>query len=159
MRSGRIRQASTCLVNNAGIQHSRRSDQFPGRKWNAIIRAQLDASFPHVLLALPGMKRTSSADRQHRLTHAVGRDPLQVGLLRGEATAFGPDQDRSALRSGRARHHTEPICPVYVGTPLVEKQIPYTAKARGLTEQPVIHDVPLAAQPTKQVRAVDEWQR
>ena len=41
-------------------------------------------------------------------------------------------------------------------TPLVEKQIPDTAKARGLTEQQVIRDVLLAAQPTKRFVTVDE---
>jgi 3-hydroxybutyrate dehydrogenase len=43
-----------------------------------------------------------------------------------------------------------------VWTPLVEKQIPDTAKARGLTEAQVISDVLLAAQPTKQFVQVDE---
>jgi 3-hydroxybutyrate dehydrogenase len=42
------------------------------------------------------------------------------------------------------------ICPGYVLTPLVEKQIPDTAKARGITEDEVKRDVLLAAQPTKQ---------
>ena len=42
------------------------------------------------------------------------------------------------------------ICPGYVRTPLVEKQIPDTAKARGITEEEVVRDVMLAPQPTKQ---------
>jgi len=48
------------------------------------------------------------------------------------------------------------ICPGYVWTPLVEKQIPATAKARGITEAQVISDVLLHAQPTKQFVQVDE---
>ncbi len=48
------------------------------------------------------------------------------------------------------------VCPGYVLTPLVEKQIPETAKARGITEQQVIEDVLLAAQPTKRFVTVDE---
>jgi 3-hydroxybutyrate dehydrogenase len=48
------------------------------------------------------------------------------------------------------------ICPGYVWTPLVEKQIPDTAKARGLTEAQVINDVLLHAQPTKQFVQVGE---
>jgi 3-hydroxybutyrate dehydrogenase len=48
------------------------------------------------------------------------------------------------------------ICPGYVWTPLVEKQIPDTAKARGLTEEQVINDVLLHAQPTKQFVQVSE---
>ena len=48
------------------------------------------------------------------------------------------------------------VCPGYVLTPLVEKQIPDTAKARGITEEQVIRDVLLAAQPTKKFVAVEE---
>jgi 3-hydroxybutyrate dehydrogenase len=48
------------------------------------------------------------------------------------------------------------ICPGYVWTPLVEKQIPDTAKARGMTEEQVKRDVLLAAQPTKQFATVEE---
>jgi 3-hydroxybutyrate dehydrogenase len=48
------------------------------------------------------------------------------------------------------------ICPGYVWTPLVEKQIPDTAKARGLTEDQVKRDVLLAAQPTKKFVTVAE---
>ena len=48
------------------------------------------------------------------------------------------------------------ICPGYVLTPLVEKQIPDTAKARGITKEQVIKDVLLAAQPTKQFVTVGQ---
>ena len=48
------------------------------------------------------------------------------------------------------------ICPGYVWTPLVEKQIPDTAKARGMTEEQVKRDVILAAQPTKEFVTVEE---
>jgi 3-hydroxybutyrate dehydrogenase len=48
------------------------------------------------------------------------------------------------------------VCPGYVLTPLVEKQIPDTAKARGLTEEQVKRDVLLAAQPTKKFVTVEE---
>ncbi|HWM60641.1 MAG TPA: SDR family oxidoreductase, partial [Rhizomicrobium sp.] len=48
------------------------------------------------------------------------------------------------------------ICPGYVWTPLVERQIPDTMAARGLTREQVINDVLLTAQPTKQFVTVDE---
>ncbi len=48
------------------------------------------------------------------------------------------------------------ICPGHVWTPLVERQIPDTAKARGITEQEVIHDVELGEQPTKKFVTVDQ---
>ena len=48
------------------------------------------------------------------------------------------------------------LCPGYVLTPLVEKQIPDTARARGITNEQVIRDVLLAAQPTKKFVTVEE---
>ncbi len=48
------------------------------------------------------------------------------------------------------------VCPGYVLTPLVEKQIPDTAKARGITKDQVVKDVLLAAQPTKQFVTVGQ---
>jgi 3-hydroxybutyrate dehydrogenase len=48
------------------------------------------------------------------------------------------------------------ICPGYVRTPLVEKQIPDTANARGITEEQVINDVLLAAQPTKKFVTIEQ---
>jgi 3-hydroxybutyrate dehydrogenase len=61
-----------------------------------------------------------------------------------------------ALEAAEAGITVNAICPGYVWTPLVEKQIPDTAKARGLTEEQVIKDVLLAAQPTKKFVQVDE---
>jgi 3-hydroxybutyrate dehydrogenase len=48
------------------------------------------------------------------------------------------------------------ICPGYVWTPLVEKQIPDTAKARGITEEQVIQDVLLHSQPTKKFVTIEQ---
>ena len=48
------------------------------------------------------------------------------------------------------------ICPGYVLTPLVKAQIPDTAKSRGITEEEVVRDVLLAAQPTKQFVTVEQ---
>ena len=54
-----------------------------------------------------------------------------------------------ALEVAEQRITVNAVCPGYVLTPLVEKQIPDTAKARGITEEAVKRDVLLAAQPTK----------
>jgi 3-hydroxybutyrate dehydrogenase len=48
------------------------------------------------------------------------------------------------------------ICPGYVWTPLVEKQVPETAKSRGISEDEVINDVMLAAQPTRQFVTIEQ---
>ena len=48
------------------------------------------------------------------------------------------------------------VCPGYVRTPLVGKQIPDTAKARGITKEQVVRDVLLATQPTRQFVTVEQ---
>jgi 3-hydroxybutyrate dehydrogenase len=61
-----------------------------------------------------------------------------------------------ALETAQGGITVNAICPGYVLTPLVEMQIPDTAKARGLTEAQVINDVLLAAQPTKEFVTVEQ---
>ena len=61
-----------------------------------------------------------------------------------------------ALEVAEAGITANAVCPGYVLTPLVEKQIPDTAKARGITEEQVKRDVLLAAQPTKRFVTTDE---
>ena len=61
-----------------------------------------------------------------------------------------------ALETAEAGITVNAICPGYVLTPLVEKPIPDTAKARGITAEAVKRDVLLAAQPTKQFVTVDQ---
>jgi NAD(P)-dependent dehydrogenase (short-subunit alcohol dehydrogenase family) len=56
----------------------------------------------------------------------------------------------------RPGHHRQRDLPGYVWTPLVEKQIPDTMKARGMTKEQVINDVLLAAQPTKEFVTVEQ---
>ena len=95
---------------------------------------------------------------QHRLGALAGRLALQVGLRVGQARHRRPDQDRGA--GGRDLRITcNCISPGYVWTPLVEKQIPDTMKARNLTREQVINDVLLDAQPTKEFVTVRAGRR
>lgn len=144
------------LVNNAGIQHVAPIDEFPVDKWNAIINLNLNASFHTVRLALPAMK----ARRWGRIiniasAHALVASPYKSAYVAAKHGIAGLTKT-VALEVAQQGITMNAICPGYVWTPLVEKQIPDTAKARGLTHEQVINDVLLAAQSTKKFVQVDE---
>jgi 3-hydroxybutyrate dehydrogenase len=144
------------LVNNAGIQHVAPIDEFPVDKWNAILALNLTASFHTIRLALPGMKRK----RWGRIVniasaHALVASPFKSAYVAAKHGIAGLTKT-VALEVATQGITMNAICPGYVWTPLVEKQIPDTAKARGLTPQQVIDDVLLHAQPTKKFVQVQE---
>ncbi len=144
------------LVNNAGIQHVSPIEDFPPEKWDAIIGLNLTASFHTTRLAFPGMK----AKKWGRIVniasaHALVASPFKSAYVAAKHGLLGFTRT-IALEGAEFGITANAICPGYVRTPLVEKQIPDTAKARGMTEEQVIRDVILAAQPTKQFVTVEE---
>ncbi len=144
------------LVNNAGIQYVAPIDEFPVAKWNQILALNLSASFHTIRLALPGMK----AKKWGRIVniasaHALVASPYKSAYVAAKHGIAGLTKT-VALEVAEQGITMNAICPGYVWTPLVEKQIPDTAKARGLTEAQVINDVLLHAQPTKQFVQVSE---
>ena len=144
------------LVNNAGIQFVAPIDEFPVAKWNAIIGLNLTASFHTIRLALPKMK----AKKWGRIVniasaHALVASPFKSAYVAAKHGVAGLTKT-VALEVADQGVTMNAICPGYVWTPLVEKQIPDTAKARGITEEQVKRDVLLAAQPTKQFVTVEQ---
>jgi 3-hydroxybutyrate dehydrogenase len=144
------------LVNNAGIQFASPVDEFPVDRWNAILALNLDASFHLIRLVLPGMK----ARKWGRIiniasAHALVASPFKAAYVAAKHGIAGLTKT-VALEVATQGITMNAICPGYVWTPLVEKQIPDTAKARGLTEEQVVNDVLLHAQPTKRFVQVSE---
>jgi 3-hydroxybutyrate dehydrogenase len=139
------------LVNNAGIQHVAPVDEFPLDKWDAIIAINLSSSFHTVRAALPAMKRRGWG----RIINIASAHALVASPFKSKHGIAGFTKT-VALEVAEKGITVNAICPGYVLTPLVEKQIPDTAKARGITEDEVKRDVLLAAQPTKKFVAVEE---
>ena len=144
------------LVNNAGIQFVSPVEEFPIEKWNAIIAINLSAAFHAIRAAVPGMK----ARRWGRIVntasaHALVASPFKSAYVSAKHGIAGLTKT-VALEAAEFGVTVNAICPGYVWTPLVEKQIPDTAKARGMTEEQVKKDVLLAAQPTKEFVTVEE---
>jgi 3-hydroxybutyrate dehydrogenase len=144
------------LVNNAGIQHVAPVDEFPLAKWDAILAINLSSAFHTTRLALPAMKSKGWGRIINIASaHALVASPYKSAYVAAKHGVAGFTKT-VALEVAEQGITVNAICPGYVWTPLVEKQIPDTAKARGLTEEQVKHDVLLAAQPTKKFVAVAE---
>jgi 3-hydroxybutyrate dehydrogenase len=138
------------LVNNAGIQFVSPIEDFPVDKWDAIIAINLSSAFHGIRAAVPGMKKrgwgriinTASA-------HSLVASPFKSAYVAAKHGIAGLTKT-AALELATFKITVNCISPGYVWTPLVEKQIPDTMKARNLTKEQVINDVLLQAQPTKQ---------
>ncbi|MBE0414776.1 3-hydroxybutyrate dehydrogenase [Yoonia sp.] len=144
------------LVNNAGIQHVAPIEDFPDEKWQAILNLNLSAAFFATKAAVPGMK-TRGWGRIINIASAHGlvASPYKSAYVAAKHGLLGLTKT-VALEVAENGITVNAICPGYVWTPLVEKQIPETAKARGMTEEEVKRDVLLAAQPTKKFATVGQ---
>lgn len=144
------------LVNNAGVQHVSPVEDFPPDKWDSIIAINLSSAFHTTRLAVRGMKsrkwgriiNTASA-------HSIVASPFKSAYVAAKHGLAGFTKT-VALETAASRITVNCISPGYVWTPLVEKQIPDTMKARGMTREQVMNDVLLAGQPTKRFVTVDE---
>jgi 3-hydroxybutyrate dehydrogenase len=144
------------LVNNAGIQHVSPVEDFPADKWEAIIDINLSSAFHTTRHALPGMKQkgwgriinTASA-------HSLVASPFKSAYVAAKHGLAGFTKSL-ALEVATTGITANCISPGYVWTPLVERQIPDTMKARNMTRDEVMNDVLLAGQPTKKFVTVDE---
>jgi 3-hydroxybutyrate dehydrogenase len=144
------------LVNNAGIQHVAPVDDFPPAKWDAILAINLSAAFHTVRAALPRMKEKGWGRIVNIASaHALVASPYKSAYVAAKHGIAGFTKT-VALEVAESGITVNAVCPGYVLTPLVEKQIPDTAKARGISREAVIRDVLLAAQPTKKFVAVEE---
>ena len=138
------------LVNNAGIQHVAPIEEFPIEKWDQIIAINLSSAFHTIRAATPGMKArkwgriicTASA-------HSLVASPFKSAYVSAKHGIAGLTKT-VALELATFGVTVNCISPGYVWTPLVEKQIPDTMKARNMTKEQVIRDVLLTAQPTRQ---------
>ena len=144
------------LCNNAGIQHVAPIDEFPVDKWAAIIAINLVSSFHTIRAALPAMKKKGwGRIIQTASAHALVASPYKSAYVAAKHGIAGLTKT-VALEVATQGITVNAICPGYVWTPLVERQIPDTARARNLTEEQVKRYVILAAQPTKQFVTVEE---
>jgi 3-hydroxybutyrate dehydrogenase len=131
------------LVNNAGIQHVARIENFPVDKWDAIIAINLSSAFHATRLALPAMQ---AADNKHGSGKGWGRI-INVASVHGlvasaEKSAYVAAKHAiigltkvTALENATSGVTCNAICPGWVLTPLVQKQVDARAAAGGITNE------------------------
>lgn len=138
------------LVNNAGIQHVSPVEDFLPEKWDAVIAINLSSAFHTIRLAVPEMKANGWGRIVNIASaHGLVASPYKSAYVAAKHGVLGLTKT-VALELAKQKITCNSICPGYVLTPLVEKQIPDTARARKMTEQEVVEQVLLAAQPTGQ---------
>lgn len=127
--------ACDILVNNAGIQHVAAVEDFPPERWDAIIAINLSSAFHTTRLALPGMKqrgwgRILNIASVHGLVasaHKSAYVAAKHGIV-GFTKAV-------ALETAASGVTVNAICPGWVLTPLVQKQVDARASADGVDEE------------------------
>ncbi|MFZ5749702.1 MAG: 3-hydroxybutyrate dehydrogenase [Pseudomonadota bacterium] len=144
------------LVNNAGIQFVAPVEDFPDENWQAIINLNLSAAFHAIKAAVPGMReRGWGRIINIASAHGLVTSPFKSAYVAAKHGLVGLTKTIT-LEVAEHGITVNAICPGYVWTPLEERQIPDTARARGMAEEQVIRDVLLAAQPTKKFATVEE---
>ena len=144
------------LVNNAGVQTVAPVEEFPPDRWDLIIAINMSSAFHATRAAIPGMKQRGWGRIINVASaHGLVASPFKSAYVTAKHGVVGFTKT-VALETAEQGITCNAICPGYVLTPLVEKQIPDTAKARGLTEEQVKRDVLLAAQWTKKFVTVEQ---
>lgn len=137
------------LVNNAGIQYVAPVMEFPDEKWDAILAINLTSAFRLSKLALPYMMKADWGRIVNIASaHGMVASPFKSAYVAAKHGLVGLTKT-VALEFAESNITCNVVCPGYVKTPLVEKQIVEQAKAHKISEEAVIKDVLLHSQPNK----------
>ena len=144
------------LVNNAGIQHVAPIDQFPEDRWDAIIAINLSSAFHATKAVLPGMKRRRSGRIVNIASaHGLVASPNKSAYVASKHGIMGFTK-AAAIETAEEGIRVNAICPGFVHTPLVQKQIEDRAREAGISEERATREIILAPQPTKEFVTVEQ---
>lgn len=135
------------LVNNAGLQHVAPLEDFPMEKWDFLVQVMLVGTARLTRAVLPGMR-----ERGHgRIVnigsiHSLVASPYKSAYVAAKHGLVGFSKV-IALETADTDITINTICPTYVKTPLVDKQIADQARTRGIPESQVVSDVMLKPMP------------
>lgn len=138
------------LVNNAGIQHTALIEDFPAEKWDAILALNLSAVFHGTAAALPHMKKQGSG----RIINIASAHGLVASASKSAYVAAKHGvvgfTKVTALETAGQGITANAICPGWVRTPLVEKQITALAEKNGVDQETAARDLLSEKQPSLQ---------
>ena len=144
------------LVNNAGIQHTARIEDFPAAKWHAILAINLSSAFFSIQSALPRMReRGWGRIINVASVHGLVASPMKVAYVAAKHGLVGLTKV-VALETAGSGVTVNAICPGWVLTPLVEKQIEALAKEKGLSHEAASQELVAAKQPSKEFVTPDD---
>ena len=144
------------IVNNAGIQHVAPIEEFPDEKWEAILAINLSSAYHLIKAVVPEMK----ARKHGRIinvasAHGLTASPFKSAYVAAKHGMLGLSKT-VAVELAEFGITSNTICPGYVKTPLVEKQIADQAKAHGISPERVVREVMLSHQARKEFVQVEE---
>lgn len=144
------------LVNNAGIQYVSKLEEFPADKWQLITNVLLVGPAMMSKAVLPLM-RANDFGRIINIgsLHGLVASPFKSAYVAAKHGIIGFSKV-IALETGDQDITINTICPAYVKTPLVEKQIADTAKEHGISEEEVVNNIMLAPMPKKSFIDIEE---
>jgi 3-hydroxybutyrate dehydrogenase len=144
------------LVNNAGIQFVSPITEFPEEKWDQIIAINMTSAFHTSKAAIPLM-RAKGWGRIINISSAHGlvASPFKSAYVTAKHGVNGMTKT-IALEVAKENITCNAICPGYVRTPLVDKQVDDQARAHGIPRERVITEVILKPQPTQRFVEVEE---
>lgn len=144
------------LINNAGLQRVAKLEDFPQEVWDRIIDVMLKGACMMTRAVLPGM-REAGYGRIVNIgsIHSLVASPCKTAYVTAKHGLVGFSKV-VALETADVDITINTICPSYILTPLVEKQIKEQAKARGIPEDEVVNKIMLQPMPKKRFVDIDE---
>ncbi len=135
------------LVNNAGIQHVARLEDFPMEKWDQLVQIMLVGVARLTRALLPGMRERGFGRIVNiGSIHSLVASPYKSAYVAAKHGLIGFSKV-IALETADTDITINTVCPTYVKTPLVEKQIADQARVHGISEDQVIETIMLKPMP------------